>query len=697
MLRSLVGSEMCIRDRVSTQSTGQSCSTMQNATEGIAYLGGALGSVAGNLATSVASYAQAKPESQICTMGCAEILKVSNALQGIFSTAGEGSLKMPELPQIVVIGSQSSGKSSLLNGIMAADILPLGEQMVTRTPLHLHLVNVESGMRAEFGSSSSGVWTAHWKIDLTDPNPTKQEIEAIRVQIEVETEQRAGKQKGISSEPIFLKIFSPYVPDLSLVDLPGLTMTALTDQGQPKDIREQIQAMLAKYAGSERSIILAVVPARQDLEADMALHFVREHDVQGSRTIGVMTKVDLMNADTDVSSYVHGNIPQALQLKYGYFLVKNRSTSEVKKGITVHQGFEQERGFFAGHKVYSKMGDARMGVPRLGEALSEILVEQLKAHLPSIIHEIDDLTSSTQKSLHAMGNGVPSDAVARANLVHVTISEFTRTFVGALDDRTFQSQMKIGRFIKDSFLECRSCIRQIDPFTTEEFPDAYIQEGIRDCEGNHLSFPIPPVEVLEVLLKDPVKRPIQKLAAPARDCVHEVYNLLCQLVDELLQKEHVARFPGLVKLIKDEVVGSVLKKHMDAALVEVDRLIAMEENYIFTDDPAFLKQLHSLCAVDPSKASPGAFFPDQMRSLLHAYYQTVQDSAQNVIPKAIMLCLVKAAQQDLCSVLFETVAGRGRSVAELVDEPADVQARRDELSSHLQSMQSARLALSSLL
>jgi dynamin 1-like protein len=365
---------------------------MQNAAENIAYLGGALGNVAGNLATSMAAYAKAKPQSQICTMGCAEILKVSNALQGIFSTAGESALKIPELPQIVVIGSQSSGKSSLLNGIMAADILPLGEQMVTRTPLHLHLVNHES-MRAEFGSSASGSWKPHWNIELTDPNPTAAEIEAIRRQIEVETEERAGNQKGISADPIFLKIFSPYVPDLSLVDLPGLTMTALTDQGQPQDIREQIQAMLAKYASSERSIILAVVPARQDLEADMALHFVREHDIEGNRTIGVMTKIDLMNADTDVSSYITGNIPRALQLKYGYFLVKNRSTSQVKKGVTVHQGFDQERQFFSAHKVYSKLSQCRLGVPPLGDTLSEILVEQLKAHLPSIIHEIDELAA----------------------------------------------------------------------------------------------------------------------------------------------------------------------------------------------------------------------------------------------------------------------------------------------------------------
>ena len=146
---------------------------------------------------------------------------------------------------------------------MSADILPLGEQMVTRCPLHLQLVNNAGEMRAEFGEyQHGGVWNADSKIPLTDPNPLPTEIASIRAQIDIRTEERAGKQKGISSKPIFLKIFSPYVPDLSLVDLPGLTMTALTDQGQPADIREQIQRMLEHYASQERSIVLAVVPAR---------------------------------------------------------------------------------------------------------------------------------------------------------------------------------------------------------------------------------------------------------------------------------------------------------------------------------------------------------------------------------------------------------------------------------------------------
>ena len=94
-------------------------------------------------------------------LGSTEVLRMANTLQGIFAgeLAGHGSeLQMPEVPRLVVVGTQSSGKSSLLNGIMAADILPLGEQMVTRAPLNLQLTHEPdaSAMRAEFGQFRDG-------------------------------------------------------------------------------------------------------------------------------------------------------------------------------------------------------------------------------------------------------------------------------------------------------------------------------------------------------------------------------------------------------------------------------------------------------------------------------------------------------------------------------------------------------------
>eukprot|EP00962_Isochrysis_galbana_P039542 scaffold14188_cov70-Isochrysis_galbana.AAC.1 len=78
----------------------------------------------------------------------------------------------------------------------------------------------------------------------------------IRACIEAQTEARAGSRKAVSSSPINVRYFSPNVPNLSLVDLPGLTMTALTDHGQPKDIKQQIRDMISAYIRPERTIIL---------------------------------------------------------------------------------------------------------------------------------------------------------------------------------------------------------------------------------------------------------------------------------------------------------------------------------------------------------------------------------------------------------------------------------------------------------
>ena len=93
-------------------------------------------------------------------------------------------------------------------------------------------------------------------------DPTASQLGQIRAAIETQTEKRAGSQKGVSAEPIFLRLHSPHVPNLSMVDLPGLTMTALTAQGQPKDIKEQIRRMVSAYIQPARTIILMVCPAR---------------------------------------------------------------------------------------------------------------------------------------------------------------------------------------------------------------------------------------------------------------------------------------------------------------------------------------------------------------------------------------------------------------------------------------------------
>ena len=370
------------------------------------YLVGGAVTVGGAAAEGLARAATASPEEggTLRPMGGgSEVLRIANALEGILGTpAAQGKIKQPEVPRLVVVGTQSSGKSSLLNGIMAADILPLGEQMCTRAPLSLQLVHTPdpSAMRAEFGGFTSGVWAPTETIALQCPDPTAPQLAQIRAAIESQTSARAGAQKGVSHEPIFLRIHSPHVPNLSLVDLPGLTMTALTDQGQPRDIKAQIKRMIGGYIEQERTIILMVCPARMDLEADPALELVKEYDPQGNRTVGVLTKIDLMNAGSDVSRYLANAVPADLQLRHGYFAVRNRAPAEVATA-TVADGFGLEEAYFAQHPTYAKAGSAlreRLGVPPLSRFLARILSDHLRQHLPEISREIHALVAEHEQA-----------------------------------------------------------------------------------------------------------------------------------------------------------------------------------------------------------------------------------------------------------------------------------------------------------
>jgi vacuolar protein sorting-associated protein 1 len=131
-----------------------------------------------------------------------------------------------------------------------------------------------------------------WGEFLHLPGEKFYDFNKIRAVIVRDTEAKTGKNAGISPLPINLRVFSPHVLTLTLVDLPGITKVPVGDQ--PKDIERQIRDMLMKYISKPSCIILAVTPANIDLANSEGLKMAREVDPDGQRTIGVLTKVDLM-------------------------------------------------------------------------------------------------------------------------------------------------------------------------------------------------------------------------------------------------------------------------------------------------------------------------------------------------------------------------------------------------------------------
>ena len=198
----------------------------------------------------------------------ANLIRTVNELQDRLNPLVAESIAF-DLPQIAVIGGQSSGKSSVLESFVGRDFLPRGNNIVTRRPLVLQLINTKHESRGQtnntlidFKLNMVFLTEAYGKF-LHIPGKVFYDFLEIRDEITNETDREVKDNYGISSKPINLKIYSPDVLDLTLVDLPG--MTRIPVGNQPNDIEYRIENMLLEYIERENCLILAVTAANQGL------------------------------------------------------------------------------------------------------------------------------------------------------------------------------------------------------------------------------------------------------------------------------------------------------------------------------------------------------------------------------------------------------------------------------------------------
>ncbi|AAS51390.2 ACR164Cp [Eremothecium gossypii ATCC 10895] len=248
-----------------------------------------------------------------------EILNLTKQMIEIRSILNRVDTNTPgvTLPSIVVVGSQSSGKSSVLESIVGRDFLPKGSNMVTRRPIELTLVNTPSG------SETTADFPTHRIYNLKDFREVKRILMELNLAVPT--------HEAISEDPIQLTIKSPRVPDLSLVDLPGYIQVEAADQ--PMELKSKIRNVCQKYL-AEPNIILAISAADVDLANSAALRASKLADPQGLRTIGVITKLDLVEPSAARDLLMNKKYP----LKMGYVGV-------ITKGpVKTHRLFDQSAG-----------------------------------------------------------------------------------------------------------------------------------------------------------------------------------------------------------------------------------------------------------------------------------------------------------------------------------------------------------------
>ncbi len=215
-----------------------------------------------------------------------------------------------------------------------------------------------------------------WGEFLHLPGKKFFDFDEIREEIVKETDKISGRNAGVSPMPINLRVYSPNVLTLTLVDLPGLTKVPVGDQ--PKDIEKQIKDMILKYIMKGNAIILAVTSANTDLANSDGLKLAREVDPEGLRTIGVLTKVDLMDVGTDVVDILAGRV---IPLRLGYVPVVNRGQRDIENKKKISLALEAERNFFENHSAYKSKAQY-CGTPFLARKLNMVCLLSIDCFNP---------------------------------------------------------------------------------------------------------------------------------------------------------------------------------------------------------------------------------------------------------------------------------------------------------------------------
>ncbi|XP_034173153.1 dynamin related protein 1 isoform X1 [Osmia lignaria lignaria] len=500
------------------------------------------------------------------------LIPVINKLQDVFNTVGADAI---QLPQIVVLGTQSSGKSSVIESLVGRSFLPRGTGIVTRRPLVLQLVYTPKDERELRTAENGTLDLDEWGTFLHKRNRIYTDFDEIRREIESETDRMAGTNKGICPEPINLKIYSTSVVNLTLIDLPGITKVPVGDQ--PEDIESQIRQLVLKYICNPNSIILAVVTANTDMATSESLKLSKDVDPDGRRTLAVVTKLDLMDAGTDAIDILCGRV---IPVKLGIIGVVNRSQQDIMNNKTIQDALKDEATFL--QRKYPTLAN-RNGTPYLAKTLNRLLMHHIRDCLPDLKTRINVMVSQFQTLLNSYGEDVGDKSQTLLQIITKFASSYCSTIEGTarnIETTELCGGARICYIFHETFGKTLDSIHPLAGLTKMD-----ILTAIRNATG-----PRPALFIPEVSFELLVKRQIRRLEEPSLRCVelvHEEMQRIIQHCGTEVQQE-MLRFPKLHERIVD-VVTHLLRRRLPPTNHMVENLVAIELAYINTKHPDFHK------------------------------------------------------------------------------------------------------------
>ncbi|KAL8230152.1 hypothetical protein R6Q59_000512 [Mikania micrantha] len=467
------------------------------------------------------------------------------------------------LPTIVVVGDQSSGKSSVLESL-AGISLPRGQDICTRVPLIMRLQHHPDPV-------------PEFVLEFQEKTVKISEERQISEAISKATVEIAGNSKGISNVPLTLVVKKKGVPDLTMVDLPGITRVPVGDQ--PKDIYEQISGMIMEYIKPKESIILNVLSASVDFTTCESICMSRSVDTTGQRTLAVVTKCD-RSPDGLLEKVTTNDVNIGL----GYICVRNRINDE-----TYEEARNQEATLFETHPLLSKIDKSMAGIPVLAHRLVAIQSVIISKCLPNIVKKINERLHASVLDFNKLPRNLTSVSQAMGAFVQI-VGSFKETLQKILirseldeyeDDKQMHCNARLAEMLDKLSQDLQSSVSFSKNFLVEEM------QILEEANGIRLPHFLP-----HLVFSSLLKRRVNGVSDMPICFVNKVCGYL-EIVCVRALMDCCGSYPQLLPSMKkatQNVTGRMKIKFME----RVDEMIEMEKMTDYTCDPEFIPSYNKL-------------------------------------------------------------------------------------------------------
>ncbi|KAK7359170.1 hypothetical protein VNO77_01118 [Canavalia gladiata] len=585
-----------------------------------------------------------------------------------------------QLPTIVVVGDQSSGKSSVLESL-AGISLPRGQGICTRVPFVMRLQNHPSP-KPELVLEFNG------KSILTD------EVHVSHA-INVATEELAGLGKGICNNPLTLLVKKNGVPDLAMVDLPGITRVPV--HGQPDNIYDQIKDMIMEYIKPEESIILNVLSASVDFTTCESIRMSQSVDKTGLRTLAVVTK-----ADKSPEGLLEKVTADDVNIGLGYVCVRNRIGDE-----TYEEARMEEQKLFETHPLLSQVDKSIVGIPMLAQKLVQVQAMIISKTFPEIVKKINEKLTNNLYELEKLPANLAS--VADATTAFMRIIGLSKESL-----RKLLLRGEFDEYSEDKNMHCTArLVEMLDSFSSDlsncDHSDPtknFMEDEIKGFEESRL-IGLPNFVQRTVFLTI-LQRKVSGIARMPREFVENVWKYLENVVITVLMRH--SRDYHQLQMSTKRAGEALIAKKMQSSIKHVKKAIEMENYTDYTCYPEYLTEYNKLISQqeqflkqvleNPNEPSivnlEGVGVVDvghlrnysssilsqafDMKVRMISYWKIVQRRLIDTIALHLMLSINHLVDKDLDkAIVSDFLSPTGAGIERLLEESPSISGKREKL------------------